>query len=131
MKKSTLKKTYTPLKKGKGLRKSKPKTKEQKEESEEQRRKDLLFYNKIWNSRPRKCFETGEQLWGFSTAYFHHVLEKETHPEYRYLDENVILVSLDTHNQVHNHPRMCPKILAYKEQLITKLDAESTNINGE
>jgi len=121
MKKTPLKRGTCQLKRGKPLKKS-TKTKESVEQDKEQRDKDMRFYMSIWNKRPRVDFETGEQLWGESTAHFHHVLEKENYPEYRYEEWNIVLVSLLTHDQYHKSPRMCPKIEAYREKLLKQLD---------
>lgn len=73
----------------------------------------------IWQEREHVCHETGEKLYGEPLkSYFHHVLEKEMYPQFRYEKWNMVLVSVATHYQIHNDITFCPRIKALKEQLL-------------
>ncbi len=84
------------------------------------------WFGEIWKSTPahqRKCFETGERLYGEALSiYFHHVLEKETWPEYRFERWNIVFVTWQVHDQAHKDLDYCPKIKEYREQLLKKIN---------
>jgi hypothetical protein len=80
---------------------------------------DAEFMAEIWQERPHIDFETGEKLYGEPLkSYFHHVLEKEQYPQFRYEKWNIVLVSVNTHSQCHTNMDFCPKIKEYREKLI-------------
>jgi hypothetical protein len=66
-----------------------------------------MFFLSIWQKRAHKSEISGEWLPqdidGFpsSSAYFHHILEKEKFPEAKYDKENIILLTLEEHDNVH------------------------------
>lgn len=84
--------------------------------------KDWEFFLEIWSERPHICYESGEPIYGEPlTLYFHHVLEKDKYPKYRYKKWNIVLVSWAVHDNVHRLSDLCPKIKEYQNQLIKKL----------
>lgn len=71
------------------------------EEGKEQRKKDHLFYQEIWEKRPHVCYESGQPLGEEAlTVYFHHVLPKEKYEEYRYKEWNIVLLSFQVHSSI-------------------------------
>jgi hypothetical protein len=110
------------------------KEEEHKKKAEETEELHKLF-KALWDEREDEagncyCFETGAILHGAvyrsrSTCY-HHVLEKGqgSYPEYKFLKENIIIVSPETHERVGKSIDNCPKIKAYRENLLQKLKKE-------
>jgi hypothetical protein len=63
--------------------------------------KDLFL--RIWKTRPRLSEVSGDYLiGGVSTAFFHHILPKEKYPEAALDEENIILLTLNEHDQVES-----------------------------
>jgi hypothetical protein len=60
--------------------------------------------------------------WEPRTYYFHHVLEKESYPQYRHCTWNIVLVSWTTHDQVHGDIDKTPKIKALREELLKQIE---------
>jgi hypothetical protein len=86
-------------------------------------KEDVEFYQSIWERRKHVCYETGEYLGNEARTYmFHHVLEKEKHDQYRHEEWNIVLVSWNTHAQVHSNIDKTPKIKALKAQLLLKIE---------
>ena len=66
----------------------------------EQRR---LFFSSIWNKRPHRSEISKEYLGKeASSAFFHHILPKSKYPLAEYDEENIILLTMDEHNNVEN-----------------------------
>ena len=83
------------------------------------KQKDKELFEKIWEERPHVDYETGEVLYGEPLkSYFHHVLEKEMYPLFRWEEWNIVLVSVETHSQCHTNLDFCPKIKQLREKLI-------------
>lgn len=62
-----------------------------------------VFFNGIWNKRPHKSEISNEYLGKeASSAFFHHILPKSKYPEAEYDEENIILLTMDEHNNVEN-----------------------------
>lgn len=84
---------------------------------------DMALYMEIWQERRHEDFETGQPIKGKPVlANFHHVLEKSEnnltdYSIYRHCKWNIVIVSKDTHNQVHSNIDLCPKIKALRLQL--------------
>lgn len=80
---------------------------------------NIMFEN-IWKPlfpHQRVCYETGRRLFPDEngnpyTTYFHHVLPKSLYPQFRFSPWNIVLVSFDTHSQLHTSPQLCKKIHA-------------------
>lgn len=81
--------------------------------------KDRAFYIHIWDNRPCRCFETNELL-SRENSHIHHILHKETYPEYRHESWNVIIVSATVHDQIHLDIKKCPKTYTLYLELLDK-----------
>ena len=55
----------------------------------------------VWRKRPHMSEISGEKLFGFSSVYFHHILLKSKHPQAKFDEENIILLSTGEHGNVH------------------------------
>ena len=106
-----------------GLRKVSEKRRAKIKESQELSDKDDEFFAMLWSKRPHVCFETGEKLPNKWRKWnFHHVLPKGDYEEYRYEQWNVVLVTLAVHRNAEDNIDLCPKIKAYRDKLIKKLN---------
>ena len=89
-----------------------------------EKEKMFLFFIEIWEDTPqsmRKCYETGRWLGNEPlSTFFHHVLEKQTYPEFCLERWNIVLLHPDVHNQVHSNIDKTPKVKALKEELLEK-----------
>lgn len=57
------------------------------------------FFIQIWNKRPHICEHCGQPLGKEPRSYmFDHILEKHTHRELEYEEENIWLVCLECHD---------------------------------
>jgi hypothetical protein len=75
----------------------------------------------IWDRRPHNSEVSGERLSSPpSSAYFHHILEKEKYPEAKFDEENIILLTLDEHHNVDSNMYKYERINFKREYLITK-----------
>lgn len=104
----------------KGIRKISEKGKVKKGLKKELFLNDAAFYLKIWESRPHVCYETGKQLGKMNLCMFHHVLPKQTYPQFRHCEFNIVLLSPEVHNQVEIDISKCPKVKELTEQLKEK-----------
>jgi len=79
-----------------------------------------LFY-KIWKTRVHKS-EVSKEYLGKEplSAYFHHILPKSKYPEFRLVEENIILLTLDEHANVESDMYKYEEVNKRREQLITK-----------
>ena len=80
------------------------------------------WFLQIWNKRREKdelgyfvrCFETRQKLYEsyykFNTCCYHHLIEKSTHPEYEFEEENLVIIHPDIHTLTHNDIDKTPKI---------------------
>jgi len=58
-------------------------------------------FMEIWASRPHKSEISGQKLGKEPlSVYFHHILPKSKYPQAKYDPENIILLSLEEHEQV-------------------------------
>ena len=99
----------TPLKKGnKGLKrggklKSRHKSSEERQKNKEEGQKMIDFFNMIWSKRPHYCQVTGQFLGNEPKTYmFEHLIEKSSHPELAFEEENIILCTLEVHDRKNN-----------------------------
>ncbi len=81
---------------------------------------DASFYLQIWEDRPHVCFETGIELGKMNLCMFHHVLPKQTYPEYRHCEWNIVLLHPDVHNQVETDCSKCPRVYKLTKELKEK-----------
>lgn len=69
------------------------------------------FFMSIWRKRRHVSELSGECLSPPpSSAYFHHILYKEKYKEAMYDEENIILVTMDEHANIHSNPERYEKI---------------------
>lgn len=120
----------TPLKRGsKPLKRTKlKKMSEEKKASLPQEIADTAsmwsFFLTLWyelKPEERVCYETGRQLLGVPlTIYFHHVLPKETYPQYKYCKWNIVLLTWMQHDQAEINIDKTPKVKALRDELLKK-----------
>lgn len=105
---------------------SSKKLKEEQEDSTWE--EDTKFYSYIWSMRKHECYETGKWLGNEPlTVFFHHVLPKEQFPEYRHASWNILLISHETHDQVHMDMDRTPKIKKRYLELLEKHNTFTKN----
>jgi len=75
----------------------------------------------IWNKRSHKS-EVSRLGLGREplTHYFHHILPKSKYPELAYIEENIILLTIDEHANVESDMYKYEEINGRREQLINK-----------
>ena len=81
---------------------------------------DAAFYLEIWESRAHVCYETGKLLGRMNLCMFHHVLPKQSYPEFRHCAWNIVLLHPDVHNQVETCLDKCPKVHKLTQELQAK-----------
>lgn len=70
-------------------------------ESFENALKQQAFFTDIWNKRRHYSEVSGKYLGSESlSVFFHHILPKEKYPDFRFNEENIILLTLEEHDQV-------------------------------
>lgn len=88
-----------------------------------QRTKNLHnWFLEVWDKRREKdelgyfvrCFESEQKLYEnyykFNTCCYHHLIEKSTHPEYEFEEENLVIIHPDIHTLTHHNIDKTPKI---------------------
>lgn len=79
---------------------------------------DQDLYQEIWAEREHKCFETGVNLPSEPlTLYFHHILPKAKHPQFRHAKWNIVILHPDAHSQAEVNLDKCPRVKALTEHL--------------
>lgn len=79
------------------------------------------FFMEIWDKRPHKSEIDGERLFGEpSSAYFHHILPKNKYEEAAFDEENIILMTIDQHNNVENDMYKFEEVNKRRKVLLTK-----------
>jgi 5-methylcytosine-specific restriction endonuclease McrA len=80
-------------------------------------KKDKNFYLEIWHASPHTCVECKRKLGKIpNTIYFHHLLPKRNHPQYRHVPENIAIVCPDCHQQVEVNIDKTPIIKRLTEE---------------
>lgn len=83
------------------------------------------FFLSIWKRRKHHSELSKYPLFSPpSSAYFHHILEKQKYPEAKYDEDNIILITMDEHSNVHFDPTRYEIINKRREQLIKKYEKE-------
>lgn len=59
----------------------------------------LEMFKQIWRDRPHYSEVSGEPLIGFNLAYFSHILSKGAHPKHKLNPENILLKTVQEHNE--------------------------------
>jgi len=81
------------------------------------------FFLQIWNKRPHKSEVSGESLGSeVLSTYFHHILPKNKYPEASLDQENIILLTLNEHDQVESNIYKYEEVNKRREQLKQKYD---------
>ena len=82
------------------------------------------FYKDFYENHPtRTCFETNEPIVYYRSWNCHHLLEKKDYPQYAFIDEICVLLTLEMHALWHSlleedRPIKMPK--TYKQYLLIK-----------
>lgn len=81
------------------------------------------FFLEIWKERPHVSEVSGTFL-GHEplSVFFHHILEKEMYPDLKYEKENIILLTLEEHDNVGMNHYKYPKINYTREKLKLKFN---------
>jgi len=83
--------------------------------------KDHLLFKQIWNKRPHRSEVSGTYLGKEAlSVYFHHILPKSKYPQFRNLEENIILLTADEHANVESDIYRYEKVNEIREYLIDK-----------
>ena len=82
-------------------------------------RNELFLH--IWTNRPHKSEVSGEYLGKEPlTVFFHHILPKEKYPQAALDEENIILLSLQEHDQVEMDMYRYEEVNNRREKLLIK-----------
>jgi hypothetical protein len=77
------------------------------------------LFMKIWYSRGNRSEVSGTPLGKEPlSTFFHHILPKETHDEYRLVEENIIILTPEEHDNVHIDMYRYEEINKRREQLL-------------
>lgn len=94
------------------------------DKSEEVNRKysdQLHFFQQIWCKKPHFSELSGEFLGNEPlTVFFHHILPKEKYPQGALDEENIILLTLQEHDQVEMDMYRYEEINTRRNKLLTK-----------
>jgi hypothetical protein len=109
------------LSSNRGFKKSALTTKPKVGAGKSQPNQDHLFFKEIWKKRPHKSEVSGTYLGREAlSVYFHHILPKSKYPEFRNLEENIILLTADEHANVESDIYRYEKVNQIREYLIDK-----------
>lgn len=90
----------------------------------------MNFFLGIWMKRRERdsvgwfvrCFETNlklrEDRYMNMKSIYHHVLYKSSYPQYKYDEENVVIILPNVHEQTHVNEEKTPNIWQYKKELL-------------
>jgi len=80
-----------------------------------------VFFHEIWLNRAHRSEVSGIPLGKEPlSVYFHHILPKSKYPKLAYIEENIILLTVDEHANVENDMYRYEYINKEREKLITK-----------
>lgn len=83
--------------------------------------KDMFLL--IWKKKPHKSEVSGESLGSEAlSTYFHHILPKEKYPQAALDEENIILLTLNEHDQVESDMYRFEEVNKRREQLKKKYE---------
>ncbi len=81
------------------------------------------FFIDIWKTRPHKSEVSGTYLGKEPmSTYFHHILPKSKYPEARLDEENIILLTLEEHDNVENDIYRYEEVNKRREYLLQKYE---------
>ena len=79
------------------------------------------FFLQVWNKRPHYSEVSGDYLGREPlTIYFHHILPKEKYPKAAFDEENIILLTLEEHDNVEKDMYKYEEINRRRIKLQTK-----------
>src|SRR5688572_12644883 len=101
--------------------KRKVKTLEQLKKEKEEIQKRNEFFFSIWTKRKHNSEISGKYLGKDPlSVFFHHILPKKQYPQAEFDEENIILLTLEEHDQVEMDMYRYPEINKRREQLKIK-----------
>lgn len=81
----------------------------------------VRFFMWIWSRRPHKSEISGDSLGKHPmSSYFHHILPKSKYPQLEFKEDNIILLTLQEHDNVEMDMYRYPEINKRREKLIKK-----------
>lgn len=81
------------------------------------------FFLQIWKKRQHKSEVSGDYLGSEAlSTYFHHILPKEKYPQAALDEENIILLTLNEHDQVESDMYRFEEVNQRREQLKKKYE---------
>jgi hypothetical protein len=81
------------------------------------------FFLQIWKKKPHKSEVSGESLGSEALSiFFHHILPKEKYPQAAFDEENIILLTLNEHDQVEKDIYRYEEVNNRLEQLKKKYE---------
>jgi hypothetical protein len=81
------------------------------------------FFIDIWKTRPHNSEVSGTYLGKEPmSTYFHHILPKSKYPEARLDEENIILLTLEEHDNVENDIYRYEEVNKRREYLLQKYE---------
>ena len=81
------------------------------------------FFLHIWKKRPHKSEVSGTSLGSEAlSTYFHHILPKSKYPESGLDEENIILLTMEEHDQVEMDPTRYEEVNKRRELLKKKYE---------
>lgn len=79
------------------------------------------LFLQIWTNRPHKSEVSGDYLGNEPlSVFFHHVLSKEKYPQAAFDEENIILLTLQEHDQVEMDMYRYEEVNNRREKLLIK-----------
>lgn len=110
-------------------RKALPKTIKPKEQEEEDVTRMRDFFLRIWKKRLHYSQVSMTHLGSEPlSVFFHHILPKEKHPDAQYDEDNIILLTLEEHDQVERDIYRYDIINRKREKLIQKYERSEERI---
>ena len=81
------------------------------------------FFLQVWKDRPHKSEISGLPLGSEAlSTFFHHILPKSKYPEAGLDEENIILLTMEEHDQVEMDPTRYEEVNKRREQLKKKYE---------
>ncbi len=85
--------------------------------------KKIVSFLDIWKNRPHKSEVSGTYLGSEPmSTYFHHILAKEKYPKACFDEENIILLTLEEHDNVERDMYKYEEVNRRRELLKKKYD---------
>jgi 5-methylcytosine-specific restriction endonuclease McrA len=110
------------MKRKKPIKKISDKGRVKKEEKRLLVQDDFKFYQDIWNNTDeRYCYECGKGLPEPLSCNFHHILPKQSYPQFRHDSRNIAILCCPCHNQVETNIDKCPRTKELTQQVKTTL----------